>query len=267
MAPERKGVQMAASEAAKRSSISISMPAGDGRDQDAEWCWVTVDNGARKRIRFHDYADIYAIPGLYERLFHDELKCRSPETVCGLLGEALEQNDRDPSELRVFDLGAGSGMVAEQLQQLGAGHFVGLDITEAAREAAERDRPDVYDAYLVADMCAPGPDADEALREADLNCLTSVAALGFGDIPPLAFANAVNYIATGGLVAFTLRDRFLENSDKSGYARLIERMLNETVLRTLGRRRYRHRFSNSGKPLHYVAVVAEKTADVPLEWV
>jgi SAM-dependent methyltransferase len=251
-----------------KTSFSISMPAKpDRREQDAEWCWVQVGGGTPRRIRFHDYADIYEIPGLYERLFHDELKCTSPATVSGLIGEVLEQTDRDPAELRVLDLGAGGGMVAERLQELGAGHLVGVDICEAAAEAAERDRPGLYDAYLVADLCDPEPAADRALRKAEFNCLTSVAALGFGDIPPRAFANAVNYVAPGGLIAFNLRDRFLEESDKSGFRKLIERMQDESVVRTLARTRYRHRFSTSGEPLYYIAVVAEKLADVPADWV
>jgi SAM-dependent methyltransferase len=256
---------MATSE--QQTDVSISMPVdGDGRDQDAEWCWVSAGDDSRRRIRFHDYAEIYAIPGLYERLFHDELQCASPSTVRRLLSEVLEQRGRDASELRVLDLGAGSGMVGEELRDIGASHLVGLDICEVARVAAERDRPSVYDEYLVADMTAPEPSADRALRDARLNCLISVAALGFGDIPPKAFANAFNYIATGGLIVFTLRDRFLERGDKTGYRALINRILDASVARPIIRTRYRHRLSASGKPLYYVAVVAEKTADVPDAW-
>lgn len=257
------------SAASPTSTLSISMPtaAEGGWDQDAEWCWVTVADEPPRRIRFHDYGEIYAIPGLYERLFRDELRCTSPSTVSSLLGEVLERTGRRPEELHVLDLGAGSGMVAEELEDLGVRHLVGLDISEAAQRAAERDRPGLYDSYLVADLCDPEPRVDRALRAADLNCLTSVAALGFGDIPPSAFANAVNYIAPGGLIAFTLRDRFLEDADPSGYRRLIDRMLNESVARPLARRRYRHRLNTGGEPLYYIAVVAEKTADIPAAWV
>lgn len=254
--------------ASEPSTFSISMPvhSDERRDQDAEWCWVAVADEPPRRLRFHDYAEIYTIPGLYERLFHEELRCTSPETVCGLLGEVLEQRDLEPDELRVLDLGAGSGMVGEQLADLGASHLVGLDIFEEARQAAERDRPGLYDEYLVADMCDPNPDVDRALREANLNCMTSVAALGFGDIPPAAFANSVNYIEPGGLFAFNLRDRFLEESDKSGYRKLIDRMLDESIARPLAERRYRHRYASNGDPLYYVAVVAEKTAHIPESW-
>jgi hypothetical protein len=106
-----------------------------------------------------------------------------------------------------------------------------------------------------------------ALLAAEANCLTSVAALGFGDIPPSGFANTFNYIARGGLIAFNLRDRFLKESDRSGYRALIDRMISDSVVRPLAKRRYRHRFSTAGEPLYYVAVVAEKLGDVPARWV
>jgi hypothetical protein len=156
--------------------------------------------------------------------------------------------------------------VAEELQKLGADHLLGLDILEEARQAAERDRPGLYDSYFVADLCDPDAETDRALSEAELNCLTSVAALGFGDIPPSAFANAFNYVVAGGLVAFTLRDRFLAETDQSGFRRLIARMLSESVAVPLGERRYVHRLSTSGEPLYYVVMVVEKTRDIPSDW-
>ncbi len=35
----------------------------DGVDQDEEWCEIVV-NGEKRQIRFHDYADVFGIPGL-----------------------------------------------------------------------------------------------------------------------------------------------------------------------------------------------------------
>ena len=60
------------------SEFTVHMPdASEARlDQDSEWCVVETADG-RRRIRLHDYADIYAIPGLYERLFYDVLRCSS----------------------------------------------------------------------------------------------------------------------------------------------------------------------------------------------
>src|SRR3954469_1932747 len=95
--------------------------------QDEEWCEVEVD-GETKRPRFHDYSDIYSIPGLYERLIYEELRCDSPRVIAGLLAKEIEKRDIDPSSLRVLDLGAGNGIVAEELHRVGLEHLVGIDI-------------------------------------------------------------------------------------------------------------------------------------------
>ena len=226
-------------------------------DQDAEWCEIETAEG-RRRIRFHDYAEIYAVPGLYERLFYEELRCDSPRTVRGVLEGVLRAEDTDPASLVVLDLGSGNGMVGEQLAEAGAGAVVGIDILPEAAEAAERDRPGVYDDYHVVDLTERTPEAEAALTAAPFNCLTSVAALGFGDIPAVAFERAVDAIADDGLVAFTIRDRFLDDDDESGFSALIAELLESGALDPLAQHRYEHRLSLSGEPLLYQAIVARK---------
>src|SRR3954454_13446195 len=90
--------------------------------QDEEWCEVEIDARTR-RLRFHDYSDIYSIPGLYERLIYERLGCQSPRVIAGLLRDELNERDADPSDLRVLDLGAGNGIVAEELSEIGIDHF------------------------------------------------------------------------------------------------------------------------------------------------
>ncbi|HEV2773783.1 MAG TPA: hypothetical protein VGV57_13325 [Thermoleophilaceae bacterium] len=252
---------------ARDERFEMRFPARHGAtvDQDEEWCEVRLAAGWR-RFRFHDYHAIYSIPGLYEQLFYEELKCDSPRTVCGLLHEQLEQSDEDVSELRVLDVGAGNGMVGEELQGLGARTLVGVDIIEEAEMAAERDRPGVYDAYYTVDLTAMPSDVRHDLQRRDLNTLVTVAALGFGDIPPLAFAEAFNLITDHGWIAFNIKDRFLEE-EESGFSKLIHRMLDQGILEHRDEVHYRHRVSVHGDPLHYVAMVAEKRDDVPREWV
>jgi SAM-dependent methyltransferase len=129
--------------------------------QDAEWCLVEAEDGWSE-VRFHDYDRIYRIPGLYERLFYDILRCCSPRVVCGMLRAELDRAGVDPSTLRVLDLGAGNGIVGAELRSAGVSRIVGVDIIPEAREAALRDRPDVYEDYHVVDMtgasrlCTPG---------------------------------------------------------------------------------------------------------------
>jgi hypothetical protein len=89
-------------------------------DQDTEYCSVLLD-GDWQKIRFHDYDRIFAIPGLYEQLFHDILDCRSPDVVGKLLKEELQRSNVSPSSLRVLDLGAGNGLVGAQMRTVGAG--------------------------------------------------------------------------------------------------------------------------------------------------
>jgi SAM-dependent methyltransferase len=238
-------------------NLHLPVSAGPGLDQDREWCEVDTADG-RRRIRFHDYAEIYAIPGLYERLFYDELRCQSPSTVRGLLEQVLEAEESEADDLVVLDLGSGNGMVGEQLADVGAGTIVGIDILPEAAEATERDRPGVYDDYHVVDLTESSPAVDAALGAAPFNCLTSVAALGFGDIPPAAFQRAFGAIADDGLVAFTIRDRFLEDEDTSGFSALIAGLLGSGALEPLAEQRYDHRLAVSGEPLTYQAFVARK---------
>lgn len=225
--------------------------------QDEEICEVLVD-GEIRRIRFHDYGEIFEVPGLYEKLFYDELGCTSPTVVTDLLKAGLDATGVAPEELRVLDLGAGNGMVAEELAHLGVTDFVGVDIIPEAATAAERDRPGLYDDYLVADMTRLSPDEEQRLAEARFTCLTSVAALGFGDVPPDAFSTAYDLLERDAFVAFCIKEDFLMDGEGSGFARLVGEMLEDGELDVVDRETYTHRQSAAGEGLPYVALVARK---------
>jgi predicted TPR repeat methyltransferase len=241
-------------------TFEISFPkANAGVDQDAETCEVVVD-GNRKRIRFHDYDEIYRIPGLYEQLFYKELECKSPDVVCGLLAEQLQAGGYSPDNQVVLDLGAGNGMVGECLAKMGCGTIVGVDILPEAAEAAARDRPGAYAEYVVGDLTAPTPEVAEALGAHQYGVLTTVAALGFGDIPPAAFHYAYDLLKPGGWLAFCIKEDFLAEDEPTGFAKLIRDLLDEGSLEVFAERRYRHRLSAHGQPLHYVAMIGRKAS-------
>lgn len=154
-----------------------------GVEQDHEWFEIE-EEGERRRFRLHDYAEIFKRQGLYESLVYRALGCRSPEHVTRPLVEAVVAGGESLSDLRVADLGAGNGVVGELLRRAGVGKVIGIDILPEAAEAARRDRPGVYEDYVVTDLTQSDPEAEERLRRFAPNCLVTVAALGFGDIPP-----------------------------------------------------------------------------------
>ncbi|MGI8800926.1 MAG: methyltransferase [Solirubrobacteraceae bacterium] len=247
---------------------TVHLPTDEARselDQDQEWCEIEM-HGERRRIRFHDYASIYEVPGLYEKLFVERLDCESPRVVTALLGTALAAGRVSPGALTALDFGAGNGMVGQRLTELGIGEIVGVDLLVEARDAAHRDRPGVYDDYFALDLTQLQPDERRDLMRRDFSVMTCIAALGFGDVPPLAFAEALNLVGSPGYIAFNIRDRFFEADDRSGFGDFLLRMFREGVLEERARERYTHRVSVAGEPLEYFAIVAEKHHDVPLAW-
>lgn len=245
-----------------RRDFRVALPSADGRiEQDSEWCVVRVD-GQWREIRFHDYHDIYGRPGLYEYLFHDVLECSSPATVCELLETEVRRARQDPKGLRVLDLGAGNGLVGAELADRGVEMIVGVDIIPEAAEAAARDRPGVYRSYRVLDMCRLAEKQRQSLVELDLNALTCVAALGFGDIPARAFAESFNLVAPQGWIAFNLKEDFLKRGDSSGFGSLVQQMIRDGTLRLEGRLRYPHRRATNGDWIYYVAIVGRKRRDL-----
>ena len=241
-----------------QGTLPVYLPeASEGVEQDNEW-FEFEDQGQRRRLRLHDYAEIYDTPGLYESLVYRALECRSPERVVRPLEEAMAGRGKSLAELRVADLGAGNGIVGELLRLAGARELVGIDILPEAAKATRRDRPQTYDDYVVTDLTESDPAAEERLRSFAPNCLVTVAALGFGDIPPEAFVKAFNLLPPGGWLAMCIKDRFLEEDDDSGFGRLVRSMVADGTIEVLHRESYVHRLSIAGKELHYVAVIARK---------
>lgn len=244
--------------------IELALPApGESLDQSEEWVVVSVD-GAWRKVRLHDYPAVFSVPGLYEKWVYEILRCASPAKMRALLSRALARLDISPGSLRVLDLGAGNGCVAEELQRLGVREFVGLDLHEEARDAARRDRPGLYDRYVVGDLLHLDASARRQLADPPCNALACVAALGFADIPPAVFAEAFNLVRPSAPIAFTIKEDFLDPADASGFSTLIRRMIDSGVLDVLETERYVHRLSSDGTPLHYVGVVGVKRHAIPL---
>lgn len=179
------------------------------------------------------------------------------------MNSAVAQNGESATSLKVLDLGAGNGIMAEELRNLGVSRLVGADLIPEAHDAYLRDRPGLYDDYAVCDFTAVDEETERDLRAWSLDCLTTVAALGFGDIPPAAFVNAFNLIAENGWVAFNVKETFLDNRETTEFSRLVRELVFTDFLEIHHLERYRHRLSIDGEPIFYYAIAGRKTADVP----
>lgn len=231
-------------------------------DQDEEWIEVITRKG-REKLRLHDYHRFYEIPGLYDGLYR-RLRCQSPAVVCRTLKEQMQAADATAEPLRVLDFGAGNGQVGEFLsKEFDCDAIVGLDIIAQAKQAAFRDRPEIYTDYYVTDLSSVSHRDQQDLSRWRFNTLMTVAALGFGDIGTQAFANAINFIEVGGWIAFNIKDRFLSPDDDTGFRDAIDSLISESF-ELVHSRRYRHRYSLAGEPLQYIVMVGRKRADVTI---
>ena len=217
-----------------------------------------VINGERRCIRFHDYPEIFNIPGLYEEIFYERLGCDSPRRVAYLLRDVLTEHGAPLPDIRVLDVGAGNGMVGDELRALGIQTIVGVDVLEEARNATLRDRPGVYKDYVVADLANLPLEQDAYLRAQQFNCLTMVAAMGVQDIQAGTLIKGLDLLEPQGWAAFTVREDILREDHDSGFSALMQALEEEGKLMTEVFWRYRHRFLATGEPVYYGALVVRK---------
>jgi hypothetical protein len=239
----------------ERRGFTVEIPSQSDPQTGRERILVHFDDGRTEELRLHDYNRVYALPGLYEEVVQRRLDCRSPEEIASMLAGAIDSLGWERARARVLDIGAGNGISGEALAALGLRPVIATDLEPAARQAALRDRPDVYDAYLITDLVALSPGQERAITALAPNALTCVAPVGAGpqQIPPAALITAVRLLARDAVIAY-MRDA----SDEPDL--VTERMWRgelEGVTRAqeLVRRRYRHRYTINRRPMLMEGVV------------
>ncbi len=231
----------------------VELEAVAGRDQTEESLVVRYADGTTERFRLHEYPRVYAVPGLYEEVVQRRLRCASPARLAELLVGCAADAGVPAADLRVFDLGAGNGVVGEELRARGVGTLVASDKLAAARDAALRDRPGLYAEYLVGDT-DDLPRAAQLVGELGLNGLVAAGALGMGHISAASFHRLWSAFPPRSLFSVSVPEQLAEpgSSDFGDY--LAELGPGEILVRE----RFEHRLSMAGDPLHYVAVVARR---------
>ncbi|MDL5157832.1 hypothetical protein [Actinomycetospora termitidis] len=234
------------------AAFTVELDPTPGRRQGEEQFLLHAD-GDTQRVVLHDYATVYAVPGLYEEVVQRQLECASPATVADVLVEAAASVDVAPGALRAFDLGAGNGVVGEELVARGVTVVVGADGIPEARDAAHRDRPGLYDHYLVGERLESAEVA-RLVTEERLNALVAAGAVGEGHVPVDALGELWSTFPSGSVLALTLKDGEHDHDVADVDAWLARTSDTGTVVR----RRFRHRLSMAGNELYYVVLGAVK---------
>jgi len=211
-------------------------------------------------VGFHDYAAIYAVPGLYERVFYDELGMRSSDVVVDLYGRGLRALGLEPSGQRVLDFGAGNGIGGEGLRGVGVGTLIGLDLEPEAARAAARDRPGLYDDYLTGDLGDEGSGLLGELSGSRFTALVALSAIGIGHVPPATLELGLSLLGPGALFAFAVKPSLMPGSTDpegldTGYPDYLTTLLARST--ELARTAYVHRRHADGSDDQAVALIGQ----------
>lgn len=222
--------------------IDASTPATQGDET-----FVLVRDGERTTMRIHDYDDVYAVPGLYEHVVQDKLGCTSPHTLATALAVRVVAAGQLPSSVRCLDVGAGNGVSGEALRTAGLTPVVGLDVSPVAREAVERDRPGLYDEFVVGGLADVDP--VELVERHGLTALVGAGALTGGHIEPITLAATWDAFAPGSWLAFTCPEQHADAARRD-FGATVEFETDE---------RFVHRRLTDGTPVHYRVLVGRHT--------
>ena len=227
-------------------------------EADGEYVALRENGSEEELVHLHDYARLYAVPGLYEHIVQEMLGCRSPQVTAQALARAMDRLALDPANVRLLDLGAGTGLVGELVHGLGIASVIGLDALAAAREACLRDRPGVYSDYLVGDLADPRPELLAQLRRHRPSGLVSAGAFGGTHVPATALVTALSLLPSGAPVVFTIDERWMHTDGPGGFRTPVTRLLASGELRLLERSRFDHRLTTGGESVTYELLAAAK---------
>ena len=237
---------MTVQEAARRLAPTVEV---DEAQRVVRWS----DGALRRTTGLHDYAALYAVPGLYEAVFVERLDSGSPALLAAALGDILPPDVR-PGR-RVLDAGAGTGLVGEHLVAAGFSPVWAVDLEPTSAVAVLRDRPACHVDARAFDLLAPSDDDLAWLAEVAPDVVTVSGAVGFGHLPAPAFAVLADLLPQGGLMAVTVAPDLATSDELADHADV----LLGPSFAVRARREGVHRRTGSGAPLPVHAIVLERT--------
>lgn len=218
-------------------------------------------NGQERKVRLHDYPELYGTPHLYETLY-GELEEKSHIVLPSLLQEQVTQCGKKMEDLTLLEIGAGSGAMGNVLSQLGVSSVVGIDIVPEAAIAAEREYPGVYENYHIEDLANLQETTRQALLEKRFTCILCGTALGFNHITAPVWGAAFNMLEPNSWVAFNVQQQRWESQGEDAFATYHPWVQDESIFKITQVHKYQHRFYLDGRPLYYYAVLGRKMGNI-----
>ncbi len=245
---------------AQAPNFQVRLPKknGDGTSN-SEYFWLTQD-GQERNVLLHDYREMYKNPGLYEYVCYQHLTYQAPQVLSSFLIKQIVKEKQAASELKVLDIGAGSGLTARELAALGVDSITGIDIYPEAKEAAQRESPDLYENYYVEDLAKLKEETGLALRNKEFNCLVCCSALPV--LPAPVFINAFNLIRTNAWIAFNVLKDIWEDSSADGFTARHPWVADHDVFELREQIFSLRRYTTDGHPLKEVVVVGTKKGNI-----
>ncbi|XP_066269138.1 methyltransferase-like protein 27 [Branchiostoma lanceolatum] len=169
--------------------------------------------------------------GTYDREIMTQLSCTGPRECADSLEKALDGSTR--KEVRILDVAAGTGLVAERLVRKGFTNIDAVDGSQGMLDLAEKKQ--IY-RRLICDFVGPNPlDIENDTYDA-IACCAGFAA---GHMKDDCLPELIRVVKPGGYIVLTFREEWLhqyeEYKDKlePAMARLQDQGLWERVSREI----------------------------------
>jgi len=235
----------------------VELDGRPGTAQPEEALTVTWADGRAERMRLHDYGRVYAIPGLYEEVVQRRLECASPAVLAEALTAEVARRGEDPAALAALDVGAGNGVVGEELRARGvAGTLVGMDTEPAAAPAAARDRPGLYAEYETGDLTEL--DLPALVERHRLTALVGAGVVGLGHVSGAGLRRAWSAFPPGAWLAVTVAGDVLDPADGDLDEFVAALRAGDDGTEVVRLEPFRHRRRMSGEPIEYHVLVARR---------